>query len=363
MLFLTVIGIGAAVLAAPKDAGIGAGLQFYRNGQYEQALAELNERLQQKLPEPVAAQALYAVASIHFSQKKTAEAEAVLLQLVNSYPRSPWALNAYDQLADRAEKSGNWVAAGQRIGQFLDLYVQGEFATLDDLICQRMFNRLVEYTGRSSGVKDLNEVYGELRNKYPPGTHAGRVVEFHARPDPKDPEANLVLNPGFELDARACGTPIGWSYKGTEPNVQDDADGVMQTGRPVEMIKARSGTFCAGKYTGWGKHRGWFFQRVAVMGGRKYEVTAFGMTPASKGQPGQLRLGLDLGGGTDPEAEQVRWTALLSATAGYEKLGFEGSSAVMAQGDRITVFLELRQENPVDPNAMLFDDVAVRQAK
>ena len=99
--------------------------------------------------------------------------------------------------------------------------------------------------------------------------------------------------------------------------------------------------------------------------GQRYEVTAYGMTPAPDegAKPGQLRLGVDLEGGTHPGDGTVLWTEPISPRDDYELMAFKGDRAVMTTGRWITVYLELQQDVATNPNAMLLDDVMVRQAK
>jgi len=351
-----------ALFAQTTD--LSKGLNLFIAGRYDEAARVLDRALEQKQSAYAGGQALYVLATIRAAQRDKTQAAKTLERLVSEYADSPWVLHAYDRLAEQAVTDAAWDRATDLTCRFLDLYLAGPFATIDDRVCRRAFDRLSACEQKAAPARPLPAIHAGLKARYPRTSAAGRVVAFFAAVDPNVPDANLIKNGGFELDAREIASPIGWSYVGTEPNLQDDFDGTLRAGGPTSaIVMARSGRFCAGKFTNWYKHLGWLYQRVPVLSGRRYDVSAYGMTPVSKDNPGCLRLGVDPTGGTNPQANTVRWTRPVSAIDEYRNLAFDGTDAVAASGPYLTVFLEVRQETVADPNAMLFDDVTVRQVK
>lgn len=370
---VTGIALFAMLHSAPRAAAdLASARQQFEAGHYRQAVEALNEYLAGPPSPAKADDALYLLGSIRLARGETGKAVRAWEDLVEQYPKSPWSLNARAALIRNAMSTQRWSDASNHIVAFLDRYVEQPQSGIDDLVCRERFAQLVECAKHASPGRTMKEIHAALRQAHPPTSAAGRVVSFLADVDPADPRANLVRNPGFELDGREIGTPVGWRYRGTArvggdeiaagENVEDDFDGTIADGTRHEIIRARSGTFAAGKYTQWGQHRGWLLQPVEVLDGKRYDVSVFGHTPATQGQPGQLRLGADPQGGTDPESDSVVWTDPVSPREDYERLALDGPQAITARGNRITVFLELAQPTPVAANAMLFDDVVVRQS-
>jgi hypothetical protein len=343
--------------------GIGPGWKLFRDGQYEAADAALARAADQSPQAKTAAEALYALGSVRAAAGRWVEAENAWRRLITEHPGSPWVLAALSRLGERAEQAKEWDRARDLTAAFMERYLASRGTGVDDLVCRRMFERLIACERGEQGERATREVHSALKTRYPSDSVVGRVIEYHAGVDPNDPSANLVLNPGFELDARVIGAPLGWSFRGTEPDVQDDADGVFEAGARSALVRPRSGRFCAGKFTGWGKHRGWLFQQIPVIKGMRYDVQAFGHTPAQGGSPGRLRIGVDPQAGVDPENPGLRWSAPILAAEAYQKISLEGANAVQAEGEVMTLFLELRQDQPAEPNAMLFDDVSVSRSK
>lgn len=342
------------------DAEVARGLSLYRQGDYDAAVEAFRQAESSGARDGLD-QALYTLATIHESRGQSAEAAAVLRRLVEEAPNSPWAANAWSRLADHAVAARDWPRAASCTVRLLELHLAQDHATVDDRVCRRGFERLVEAERQHRPAAERAVAMQTLLERHAADTPAGRVVRYWLPADPADPEANLVSNPGFDLDARDIGTPVGWTVLGTEPNIEDDFDGALSDGFGG-VVQARSGGFCGGKFTMWGTHRGWLVQQVPVRPERTYAASVYGFTPATAGNPGRLRLGVDPRGGTDPEAAGVRWTESLSATDSYRLLALDGASAIRPEGSRITLFLELRQEITVPPNAMLFDDASVRPA-
>lgn len=333
--------------------------QSYAGGQYEQAAEKLRALVAASKPARLPP-TLYTLAMVQLALGHNTEADVTLQRLTTDFGNDVWALPAYALLAQRAAARSEWERAGALTAQFLDRYMATPYATVDDATSGQMTARLLEYARRRAPGDSVEVVRKRLATQYPPSSGAGRALAWSIEPDPADADANLVHNPAFDLDGRQTGLPVGWSYHGTEPDLWDDCDGVLGDSG---VVRSRSGGFCAGKFTSWGRHRGWLYQRVRVLPGQRYDVSAFGLTPTTGGQPGQLRLGVDVTGAIDPEADGVRWTPSVSPEKEYERMALEGPEAVRVEGDALTVFLEIRQDNPVAPNAMLFDDVSVRRAR
>jgi hypothetical protein len=335
------------------------GIELYDQGQYQQAAGLLAPVAAGTDESEERARALYLLASISSIQGQPARAEESLKRLLDVESGSSWAPLACAALMRSAVAAKAWDRAEELTARFLNLYLPLESAAIGDRVCTRMWEQLLTCARQQAPASSMQEIRRSLRKRYPPTSAAGRVVDYYGGADPDDPTANLVINPGFEVDQRAVGLPAGWMYRGTEPKPMDDYDGTIGT---TGIIKPHEGKFCAGKLTNYFTHRGWLYQRVAVKSGHRYAVAVYGMTPAPNSTPGTLRLGVDPRGQTDPEAKQVRWTKPTSSPTEYRRIALEGPDAVQAEGDRITVFLELRQDTPVPPNAMLFDDVSVKQA-
>lgn len=358
--------VGAAVLlflAVPIGATDSApdGFALFRDGDYAQAEAALTAALDATVAGIDPGHALFVIATIQRADGRTAQASATLRRLLDRYATSPWALHAGEELAALAAADGRWNEAIDTTAQMLDMYLEQPVASVDDKVCRAAFDRLVaaarqlDQTGTEMGALRF------LQERFPLDGGPGRVVAFFTELEATDPKANRVRNPGFELDGRECGTPVAWQYLGTEPDLEDDLDGVLDTGARTGIVLPHSGRFCAGKYTEYGVHRGWLVQTVRVTPRTRYAVSAYGATPCQEpGHGGVLRIGVDPNGGSDPTAGGVVWSATAAPEASYERIALEGASAVLAEGERLTVFLEFRQPSAHPRNALLFDDVSVQ---
>ncbi len=336
------------------------GMAHYRNGRYEAAVKALSEVAAGPANSEQRAQALYTLASIHAVGGRENESQAALERLAEVESRSPWAIRGRERLAAVAAEKQDWNRAAELTARFLDLYLAWAYAAIDDAVCREAFGQLVEFEKRLNPDADSQQVIAAVRKRYPPTTAAGRVAAFLTRPDAAESAVNLVINPGFDLDARTVALPAGWSYEGSDPKPFDDVDGTMEAGG---ITRVHNGGYCVGKFTSYGAHYGWLYQQVAAVPGNRYEASAWGFTPVTEdASPGSLRLGIDPRGGTDPKGTTVRWTDPVSSKNDYVKLAFEGPGAILAEGPLMTVFLELKQSRPGPANAMLFDDVSVRPA-
>ncbi len=353
------VSLAAASLAA--DNPWADGFTAFRTGRYGAAVTPL-EQIAESGPAENGARALLMLASMARVRGETEQAAAYLHRLLEKYPRNHWASRGAGDLVDLRLAQDNHEQAMNAIERFLAVYLETRFSTVDDPSCTRMFTMLVDcQRALSPGLEDAS-LLQTLRDSFYTPSEIGRVVALHAGVDPRRAGENLVLNGDFELDGKALGTPVGWTYRGTEPELFNDFDGVITGGGQGELIRAAGGDFCAGKFTSYGRHRGWLFQRVPVIAGRRYQVSARGMTPAQEGSPGTIRMGVDLTGGDEPESDRVHWSQPLSNEKEYVLLEPAGDQALAATGDALTVFLEIRQDTVAAPNAMLFDDVIVREA-
>jgi hypothetical protein len=178
-----------------------------------------------------------------------------------------------------------------------------------------------------------------------------------------DPAQELLTNPGFEADGTDfVNPPAAWGIVHTneawDGTLAADSWGGNITTPP------RSGIFCAGKVTNWGAPQLYYYQEVSVSPGLKYDCSAYVHTPVTTTpeNPGQVRVGVDPNGGTDPFSADVVWTAGTTSTAGYSLLGLTGGSAVTATGTTLTLFLEARTLASDWWNGMLFDDASVKRS-
>lgn len=335
-------------------------LERFTRGAYGPAATLLSECLSLEEASSDCARGLYTLATIRRAEGNDKEAAEIMRQLVARHASSPWAPHAHSYLSELAAGRNDWDEAIDHVAEVIALYVTGDHAALDDPFCHRAFKQIISYHARLHSEVDEAEQYRLLRSRFAVDTATGRVIALRIGMDPSGEDTNLVLNPGFEWDGRQVAVPVGWRSIGTEPDSDNDLDGVIAQGG---FSPPHEGGFCTGKFTGWGVHRGWVYQRVRVTPGYRYEVGVFASTPAQEDRPGQVRLGMDVEGGTDPLDERVQWTEYASPREAYEKLVIEEVEIGRADDPHLTVFLELRQDHPAAPNAMLFDDAWVRRAR
>jgi tetratricopeptide (TPR) repeat protein len=359
MIAITQLFIIASVLvpsAQSADDRFAQGLADFVRGDYAAAAEHLQAHVQD-VAGGNAARALYVLASIQQSQDQLQQARETLEQLIAEHPSSVWSLHASQLLAEQATRQNDWSRVITLTSDFLEVYIARPPASLDDRTCIQAYQTLLTAASKqSAGISETAQLR-QLQKQFSAETATGKVLRLHSRQVLSAPDNNRVINPGFEWDRFATPTPVGWSIVGTEPEPYGDFDGLI---RATAELQAHGGELCTGKYTSYGTHRGWLLQTVSVESGQSYEVTAFAHTPANHNSPGQVRLGVDLSGQQDPQADSVHWTQYVSAVDEYQRIGFQNATAVTATGGQLTVFLELRQDVAVANNAMLFDDVSVQ---
>jgi hypothetical protein len=175
------------------------------------------------------------------------------------------------------------------------------------------------------------------------------------------PPADPTRNGGFEEDGVSRAFPprswMGWGDDNPDGTLNGDEFGLGGT-----LFRPRTGAWCAGKYTDWGTTQSaGILQPLTVVPDRPYTCQAWGHTPGlPDARPlGQLRLGIDPGGGTDRNSASIAWTPWTSFPDAWTRFGFLEDNPVTPTGNMITLFLEYRQHTARPPNAMLFDDIAV----
>ncbi len=304
--------------------------------------------------------ALYCLASAHLAIDEEDLALQAWKQLTEDHVGSDWAVCAAQRLARLHIAKRRWRQGSAALEVFLELYLRNGVGSVDSPPTGETLSAMLECRNYLEPGMDAGRLALELITKHE-GTWLARAAEYHIDRRLLAPGRNLLRNGGFELDVRIVRVPAGWTCVGTDPDKNDDWDGNLDRNTVGKFAAPRTGRFCVGKYTEWGRHRGWLLQTVPASASRPYECTVYGWTKISDGGPGKVRLGVDSSGGRDPQAPSVMWTEYASPVAGYESIGFAGEAAVMAESDKLTVFLELRQDESGPPNTMLFDDAVVRQ--
>jgi len=349
---------GPAPAAAPRSV---PGVQQFLAGNYEAAAVELAKAAaSEKLSEAQRAYALYCLGQVQWALGRQDPAVGSFEEVIRRFARTDWAPCAARRLAELHRSKQAWHEAAAALERFLELMLQNGRASIDSRCVQRGLQGLLGCRRRLAPSLDAAGLARELTGRQE-DVWLARLGRYYLNRHGLPPGSNLLRNPGFDSDVRFVKVPAGWGYLGTEPDPNDDVDGNFDGRAPLTFVQPRSGRFCVGKYTEWGKHRGWLFQTVPVRPGRRYACTVYAWTKASAGGPGQVRVGVDPTGRTDPRAESVVWTAYSSPVQEYRRIGFSGESAVQARAEVLTIFLELRQDRVSAANAMLFDDAEVRE--
>lgn len=163
--------------------------------------------------------------------------------------------------------------------------------------------------------------------------------------------ANAVSNSGFNADL------AGWTTFG---------NGVTWNSAWRWAIPSHTGAGYAGyigSYVG-AAYNGGLYQRVTgLQAGRAYDVSTYAWTDSWEGGDRQneypnnvqVRLGVDLTGGTDPAGAGVTWTAYTTSFIKWTPLKL----AVTPTGASITVFLQYGIADSHEWNKAAFDDVYV----
>lgn len=354
-------------LAGAGAADFQSGHRAFYDGDFEQCVAVLSAWIPASPESEQIPAALYFLGLAHMEIDQPEEALAVFRELSANRSNSEMAAAAMKQRVHLSLQIGRLDECREAAEPFLEWYLGRHFSTVDSAVSRGIFDALIQAELGGVDVPADAETRAaairRLRGRFAPESAAGRVVEVFAGPDRDAPDANLIVNPGFELDGRPIGLPFGWRYLGTDPNYQDDLDGVLPDGGQDQKIRSLEGRFCAGKYTEWGIHRGWLHQTVEVTPGQAYVFAAHAYTPYSNDPPGQVRIGADPAGGVNPEGEGIIWTDYASPSDKYVRFSIGENERLASPGGRITVFLEVLQTNPSDPNALLFDGVSLQRVK
>lgn len=302
---------------------------------------------------------LYRLGLVQLARGRANEGVASLIRSAHESVTG-WAALAASRAAVTLAHRNDWARAADLETRFAFVYGEIMTAAPEAPLLGQSVNRIVKYIAKTSPSRDPKSIKIALHGRHA-GTYLGRWLADDLGPDLPENGGNLLSNPGFELDTEyKVPMPHGWMARATNPDLLEDFDGTL--GYMSDLDAPRTGAKCAGKYTSYGTPHGWFYQTVSVQPGVKYECTVFGRTPTRDEAtgPGQLRLGVDLTGGTDPNAGSVQWTSFVSPRKDYEQMGFSGDKAVVATSDRITLFLELKQDFAVGDNVLVFDDAVVK---
>ncbi|MDH7601314.1 MAG: carboxypeptidase regulatory-like domain-containing protein [Armatimonadota bacterium] len=159
---------------------------------------------------------------------------------------------------------------------------------------------------------------------------------------------NYLLNPGFE-----SGNLANWTVYGT-------VDGI-QSGTWFAGISAHSGSRFIGSAADGGTKSGGVYQRIRVAAG-KYQARAWscvfhGDNPENSAVN---RIGIDPSGGTNPFVDTVVWSPLDSQSQKWYCQWRELATPVVTCADGyITVFLDMKQNNPWSWHINCFDDAGL----
>jgi len=170
-----------------------------------------------------------------------------------------------------------------------------------------------------------------------------------------------LQNPGFET-----GDLTGWGVEG------EGIDGV-RFGPWYGGCSAHTGTYFAANAAHWVAESGSFYQSFDSLMGEEYSAGAWswvywvaGEGSVDPEQCTRSRIGLDPLGGTDPGAASVVWSSWdiepVGDTGSWDRI----SVTATAQGNRMTVFLQLHQELTENPetgqwHVNAFDDAVVER--
>lgn len=332
----------------------------YRAGDYEQAIRGLKQFLAEEPQAASAAYVLYLLGDTYATLGRADEAIDAFAQAGERYPSSKWATSATYRLGEIRASRQEWETAAEAYARFVELYLENHGDTVGGKVVSGALERIIGCHERLNPGRSRLAIQRDLVKRYE-GYPVADAIVLAAGGIVLPPGSNLLRNPGFELDRGAMRLPpLGWEYVGTEPDPGDDADGTLDNSMFEGLPEARSGRLCVGKFTSYGTHRGWLFQSVPVVSGEEYECSAFCMVNGKAEATGRVRLGVDPQGGMEPLAPSVRWTEYEAPREGYRQIGFRGAKAVRATSERLTLFLEFRQDSPLPDNAMLFDDAEVR---
>jgi hypothetical protein len=160
--------------------------------------------------------------------------------------------------------------------------------------------------------------------------------------------ANLLFNGGFESGSLANWTPYG------------TIDG-LQSGMWFAGISAHSGSWFLGSAADGGTKSGGVYQRVSVRAG-KYEARAWSRVFHGDNPENSAinRVGIDPTGGTNPSSDTIVWSPSdIQISKWYSEWRLLVTPAVNCNGGQVTVFLDMKQNNPSSWHINCFDDAAL----
>jgi len=349
------------LLAGPRAGAdlLDDGFARLRAGDDETAARDLAAFAEQNPKDKKASRALFTAGDINEGLDRVPEAIVIYQRVADGYGNDPWALKALDRLAKLHRERREWDDAVVFLARFVEVYLAVRRDTVDSPTVQDALDRIVDCRLEEDSSRTRDDALREILERYPEHPLREAVIAAGgSRLLP--PGSNLLQNPGFEWDGEGQRLPpVGWEYLGTEPDPGDDADGTLNA-HVYDVSEPRSGEFCAGKFTSYGTHRGWFFQTITAEPGKEYECFAFGRVRGEEGGTGRLRVGVDPSGAANPLGTSVLWSDYVSPLEEYVRIGFVGDEAIRAVGANLTIFLEMRQDDIRPDNAMLFDDACVR---
>lgn len=156
---------------------------------------------------------------------------------------------------------------------------------------------------------------------------------------------NLVVNGSFE---DAIGSE--WTFYGT-------TDFDQFTG--YFSVTAQDGDWMVASAIDGGTKNGGVYQQISVTPGSSYVFTGwvYAWKRDAEAQDPGGRLGVDLDGGTDAEAETVMWSSTVYTFATWQQLAV----AFTATGDTVTIFMDMVQRAPTF-NVTALDNAVVEEA-
>jgi tetratricopeptide (TPR) repeat protein len=348
------------VLSVPCLAGAYEdGGRYYLEGAHERAVAALEEYLAAHPDSATAPCVAFGIGVVHEHDGRLTEAKDAYRRVMEAWPHSHAAREAARKLVSIYRKKQEQEAAAEAGVSRLVLLARYHPEHIDLRKAVQILEQSLEDYPKEASQKP-GDTWLEKHNQkgqYPLLAEALQVV---VGPDP-EAGGNLLRNPGFELDGKYVPEepPVGWQFEHEWGPHTKDNDGVIDTDFLAGHGRPRTGKFCAGKYTNWGLAHGWYVQSVRAIPGEKYDCAIYALTGPATGTQGQVRLGIDPAGDTDPRADTVIWTEYESTNGVYQRIALDGGRAMSPSADHITLFLELRQDTRAGHNVMLFDDASI----
>jgi hypothetical protein len=203
-------------------------------------------------------------------------------------------------------------------------------------------------------------VWGTNPPLYSPASSADHV--FHTLPDPSP----SLRNPGFEdghgVQAHSLYPWVEYAVAmdGTGYHPIDGLVGPYPAGGGASWfagIVASEGSYLVGAAANYAYKNGGVYQRVLATPGQPYTLSARFATYRVGGtdRDNRFRLGIDPSGGVDPLSPAVIWRSVSSPT-NDSRWHAEAVTATAGPNGLITVFLEIRQQWPLEWHVVAFDD-------